>query len=158
MSVLLDMAQDWPDPGVVCCYGAASRGPSGCTCWEPEYDVEQASPTAGSDGCARAELCIDCAYRPGSPEKSGSDLVRGDAEFLESIAAKGERFWCHQGMRRVLRWRHPSGMVHVPDGAEHQYDPPVEGGVPRKASGEPADLCAGWWATRKAFLLTKGEP
>ncbi len=103
----------------------------------------------------RAAPCHDCAFRPGSPERSGDERYAHSGEGeLAGIAAGRNPFVCHQGMRRVLRWRHPSGAVHeepTPD----RYDPPetryAAMPVVWKADGTPADLCAGHCAARRAM-------
>lgn len=149
---------DFPDLGGGCCWGADLYGPESCTaCWEPVYDLEQADPdplavrllAGGVTPVTRTAMCGDCAYRPGSPEKAGDPQHRGDAEFLEHIAQAGERFWCHQGMRRPLLYRHPSG-AQVP-GHPAAYKPPIVDGVPYQADGRPGELCAGWDARRRAL-------
>lgn len=150
--------EDFPAAGDgACCYGEIMNGPSGCTCWKPEYDLDQQAPdgqaarwlAAGVQPVTRRLMCGDCAYRPASPEKSGAEGYAGDAEFLEGIAARGERFWCHQGIRRPARWVHPSGAVHA--GGLAAYSPPVVDAVPYRADGSPAELCAGWDARRRAL-------
>jgi len=141
--------------------GAAMRGLQGCTCWRPVYDLQQADPDPvalaafdnGVTPSVRPQMCGDCAYRPDSPEKAGDPQHRGDAEYLEHIAAKGEPFWCHTGMRRIVRWVHPSG-AEIP-GHPADYAPPICGAVPYKADGQPGDRCAGWDARRRA--LTAAE-
>jgi hypothetical protein len=156
-------APDMPDAGKgMCCDGAALFGPNRCTCWEPVYDLDQADPdplavkllAAGIDPVTRARPCDDCAYRVDSPERQGSPEVAGDQELLDEIVASGERFWCHQGIRRPVRWRHPSG-VEVP-GSPVNYDPPRLDGVPYQANGQPAEVCAGW-AARRQRLLAKAD-
>jgi hypothetical protein len=148
---------DPPDAGQgACCDGSAMRGPEGCTCWEPVHDLEQAEPdpvvagwlAAGVQPVTRRRMCADCAYRPGSPERAGDPGVSGDAEQLQEPAETGDRFWCHQGIRRITAWRHPSG-TEVP-GSAAAYDPPIGAGVPWQADGSPAELCAGWAARRRA--------
>jgi hypothetical protein len=52
-----------------------------------------------------------------------------------------------------VAYRHPSG-AEIP-GHPAGYDPPIVDGVPCKADGTPADLCAGW-LLRCAKL--SGEP
>lgn len=94
-------------------------------------------------------MCADCAYRPGSPEKSGDPTVTGSADALEDFAATGARFWCHQGMRRTIALRHLSG-AEAPRGAA-AYDPPIVDGIPYRADGSPGQLCAGWAARRRAL-------
>lgn len=150
-------AADLPDMGP-CCAGSAMFGPDRCTCWREVYDLDQQPPrtdllallAAGIQPNTRPMMCADCAYRPGSPEKVGADGYAGDAEFLESIAASGERFWCHQGIRRPIKLVHPSG-AEIPAHAG-AYDPPKHAGIPLRADGTPAELCAGWAARRRALV------
>jgi hypothetical protein len=139
-----------PDPsGGTCCTGCVVKGPQYCTCWEVAFDLEQQPERPGEPG-RRAALCHDCAYRPGSPERQGDERFNGDEEFLDRIAAAGEEFWCHQGIRQAARLVHPSGAeVSLPGG---DYRPPIARGVPYKADGSPGDLCAGWAARRRAHL------
>ncbi|MFL6141600.1 MAG: hypothetical protein ACJ72N_06995 [Labedaea sp.] len=147
-----------------CCWDATERGPAACICWQPVYDREQTTPTAETVAAlalgearpdVRDRMCGDCAYRPGSPEKSGSEDVDGDAQQLERLAATGTRFFCHDGMRKPVAWRHPAGMriTAVSDG---DYQPPIIDNVPYRADGQPGLLCAGWDARRRA--LTAKEP
>jgi hypothetical protein len=144
-------AIEMPDPvNGACCIGSAAMGPQYCTCWEPVYDLEQHDITPGKPASARSTLCGDCAYRPGSPERSGDERYIGDPEFLAQIAQTGDIFWCHQGLRRVVKLRHPSGAEVVIE-TDH-YDPPKDGGVPFKADGTPGDICAGWSAHRARHL------
>jgi hypothetical protein len=121
-----------PDAGGgMCCDGAAFMGPQRCTCWEPVYDLDQVDPdptavkllAAGVQPVTRPAPCHDCAYRPGSPERRGEDGYAGDQELLDRIVATGERFWCHQGMRKVVAYRHPSG-VTVPVEVDGYGPPP----------------------------------
>ena len=135
-----------PDPvSGACCEGSAFGGPQYCTCWAPVFDLEQQDVRRGERG-QRDALCADCAYRPGSPERSGDERYKGDAGFLDRIVETGEPFHCHQGIRRAVRLVHPSGAeVEVPPG---DYQPPVVAGVPYKADGSPGELCAGWAARR----------
>lgn len=132
--------EDSPDDWVPCCYGSAHNGPRGCTCWEPVYDQEQSAACGDvSNSPRRDSLCHDCAYRPGSPERQDPD----SAENLLSLPEAGTPFYCHQGMRKILRWEHPSGRVYVPTGDD--YKPGfTRDYIPLKADGTPADLCEGW--------------
>ncbi|MES2210933.1 MAG: hypothetical protein V4515_12245 [Chloroflexota bacterium] len=115
-----------------CCYGAVDRGPGGCNCWTPIFDLRQRKVRTDVEPETRASRCHDCAYRPDSPERQ-----RGEA--LEALP----NFWCHQGIRRPKAFRHPDGRVRpVEDSAD--YQPPMVAGVPYRASGRPADRCAGW--------------
>lgn len=152
-----DGAENFPPAGDgSCCYGAAIYGPHRCTCWTPVYDLDQQPVdgqsvkllAAGVEPVTRRLMCEDCAYRPGSPERSGDPSYVGDADRLEEIAA-ADRFWCHQGIRKPVKWRHPSGVeIDAHPGA---YRPPSHDGVPYRADGTPAELCAGWDARRRAL-------
>ncbi len=101
--------------------------PGGCTCWEPVHDLEQA-PVQVAEPAVRPECCHDCAYRTGSPESLGDGRYGlSDPGELEDFAGRAgkTRFFCHQGSRRVVAWRHPTGAVHpVPEDVRY-YDSPV---------------------------------
>jgi hypothetical protein len=142
-------AVELPDAGGGhCCYGAIMRGPQGCTCWHSVYDLEQQPLRRGlmplPPGPVR--MCGDCAFRPGSPERSGTEGYEGDQELLDELVAEGAPFYCHQGVRRTVLMRHPSGAEA--GGHPADYDPPIENGFPWKADGTPADICAGWLLLR----------
>lgn len=127
-----------------CCEGSASRGLHACTCWQPVYEQEQAAPvppTSAADLAVRDRGCTDCAFHADSPERS----TPWGEESLFRLADNGTPFWCHDGMRRPLRWKHPAGPVI--DGSPHDWQPPMRGGIPYRADGRPGLLCAGW-ATR----------
>jgi hypothetical protein len=139
-----------PDAGEGgCCMGSAAMGAQWCTCWETVYDLDQ-KPVRPGEAVARKTPCHDCAYRAGSPERSGDERYTGDEDFLARIVRTGEKFWCHQGLRRAVKLRHPSGAEVVIE-TDH-YDPPKNGAVPHKADGTPGDLCAGWAARRAKYL------
>lgn len=140
----LGAAPDLPDAGP-CCMGWAVYGPHRCTCWVPVYDLEQQDPQGGHMGL-RAEMCHDCAFRPNSPERRGEAGYQGSAEDLNDMVTGGSPFACHQGIRRPVKWVHPSG-AEIP-GHPADYSPPIVNGTPYKADGTPADLCAGWAARR----------
>lgn len=139
---------DLPDAGKgACCMGAAIYGPDRCTCWVAVYDVEQQPVTPGLPPPPNPlRMCGDCAYRPHSPEREGAEGYAGDEELLDDLVATGTPFFCHAGVRRVVAWRHPSG-VEIP-GHPGAYDPPIENGVPYQADGTPGLLCAGWLLRR----------
>jgi hypothetical protein len=147
--------------GIPCCEGYAYNGPGACTCWTERYDLDQTDPdptavrllAAGIEPTAQRTRCGDCAYRPGSPEMRGDPTHVGDATTLDELAALGDRFWCHQGMRRTTALVHPSG-VEIP-GHSAAYRPPIIAGIPYQADGQPGLLCAGWVArSRKWEALT----
>lgn len=140
-----------------CCVSAAKDGPAACICWEPVFDQEQSKPDLGAVAAIvlgtaqppeRERMCGDCAYRAGSPERTGRDEVDGDETLLDRLAASGERFWCHDGMRSPVAWRHPKGM-RIPAVGDGDYQPVIVEGVPYRANGEPGLLCAGWAARRR---------
>lgn len=154
------LPDDIPSAGEgVCCWGAMLDRRL-CSCWEVVYDLEQAQPrqqvvdwlAAGIEPNTRRRMCNDCAYRPGSPERQDEPTHQGDAAELERIARES-RFWCHQGMRRPVLYRHPSG-VEWP-GHPAAYSPPIVDAVPYKADGTPGDLCAGWAARNRALTVAK---
>jgi hypothetical protein len=146
----------FPDAGQgMCCLGTILNGPDGCTCWRARYDREQCDPaamrllSAEARPVTRRRMCVDCAYRPRSPEKNGDETYQGDAQELQRLARDGRPFFCHVGMRRVQAWRHPSGVEVL--GHPGEYDPPIVDGIPYRADGSPAELCAGWGACRRAL-------
>ncbi|TCO57166.1 hypothetical protein [Actinocrispum wychmicini] len=153
-----DLADGFPDVSDGCCLGRVEDGPASCTCWRPVYDLEQQpidehARQLLADGIqpnTRTQMCGDCAYRPHSPEMSGDPTYAGDADHLEQLARDAWRFWCHQGMRIPVKWVHPTG-AEVP-GHAGSYQPPMDTrlGVPFRADGTPAELCAGWDARRRA--------
>jgi hypothetical protein len=129
------------DPHRGCCYGDGLYDPTHCTCWEPIYDLEQADVIPG-EPVTRSKCCHDCAYRRGSPEDEA-----GETEDLHDLAARENQvFFCHQGMRRAIAYRHPDGTVLPAD--EGDYRPPIVLGVAYRADGTPADRCGGWGALR----------
>jgi hypothetical protein len=140
---------EMPDLGSPCCYGSVYSGPQACTCWEPVYDLEQQPPKPARPSL-RTKPCDDCAYRGGSPERRGDPDYAGDADELERIVQAGEPFFCHQGIRKPVGYQHPSG-AYV-KGHAASYDPPIVDGVPYRADGTAADLCAGWSARRLRIL------
>lgn len=132
---------DWVPAMPGCCYGDALRGPEACTCWEPIFAVEQAPPrppSSPADLTVRGSRCGDCAYRRDSPEKADE----WSAEHLVHLAATGTPFWCHDGMRRPVLWRHPDGREI--EGSTADWQPAMVGPVPFRADGSPGLLCAGW--------------
>lgn len=139
--------RDFPDAGGgTCCMGAAVYGPGRCTCWEPVYDQEQAPPDLEAPPNLAKECCDDCAYRVDSPERSGAEgYQNNEAGDLEAMAASEKGiFYCHKGMRRIVKYRHPSG-VEI-DAHPAEYRPAQSGCQAFKADGSPADVCAGWLA------------
>lgn len=139
-----------PDIGngeVPCCYGSAHSGPSGCTCWTPVYDVEQLAPQQGPPA-ERARMCLDCAFRAGSPERSGAAGYDHNSEAdLEDLVLSSVSFACHQGMRRCVELVHPSGARFSRGPGD--YVPLLTAAGAHKADGSPADLCAGLAAARR---------
>ena len=136
---------DLPDAGQgACCYGAAVYGPQRCTCWTPVYDLEQQEIQPGLPlPRVPVRMCHDCAFRPGSPERSGDEsYAHASQDDLDAMVAGRTPFACHQGIRHPVKWVHPSGVEVA--GHPGGYDPPIVDGIPYKADGTPADLCSGW--------------
>lgn len=148
-----DLSSD-EDP---CCAGRALEGPRGCECWVEVFrPAGQAEVAEGLPQVpAPVEMCHDCAYRGDSPEKRGEAGYAGNAELLERLAAEGEPFYCHQGIRLRIGWVHPaSGRWFAPPKGD--YCPPIRGAVPYRADGSPAVLCSGW-LLRAATLRRQRE-
>jgi hypothetical protein len=129
-----------------CCADAAHDGPSACSCWEMEFDVDQAPVDRTLEPGTRTSMCTDCAYR-----------VPADFGGHGSLT---DPFWCHQGMRKPVRYRHPAGII-VEARADH-YKPPLvqrDDGlvIPYKADGTPGDRCAGWVSWRLAESRSLAE-
>ncbi len=126
-----------------CCEGEMVRGPIGDTCWEPVYDLEQQPlQPIGPDGITvRGGMCGDCAYRPGSPERDNPLME----ETLMELPLRGDMFFCHEGMRRPAKWRHPDGREVAGNPAD--YQPPFDDlRRPYRADGQVGLICAGWAA------------
>ena len=155
---LLSQPPDRPDAGEgMCCIGAAVMGPGHCTCWVPIFDAEQQEITPGLPlPPVPVKLCATCAYRPNSPERQGDEGFAGDAGLLDELVATGAPFFCHQGIRKPIAWRHPPSGTEIP-GHPGGYDPPIRDGVPYKADGSPAFVCAGWLLRRAKETQRQGE-
>lgn len=147
--------RDRPDAngGVPCCEGSAFMGPGGCTCWEPVHDQVQKPPITDMEPVEAPVMCSDCAFRPGSPERTNSEHAVADSDDLLAIVHNPARtFWCHTGLRSTVALRHPSGMELPcpPKDGVVGYDPPTVNGVPYRADGSPGLRCAGLAAARRA--------
>lgn len=140
------------EPMVIPCCDAEAYRPGGCTCWEFEYDLEQMVPPRQTEPVTRTEMCVDCAYKPKSPERHSEVDAAYDEDDLETLALSDHTFWCHQGMRLVTAEVHPDGRrIEQPSDLKLAYDPLLINGVPYKADGTPADRCAGQAARRRAL-------
>jgi hypothetical protein len=143
-----------PDDDRPWCCEAAANDSTRCTCWVAEYDDVQSAElqpvTCLADLAVRPRGCSDCAYLPGSAERREAFL----ADELMAAPAEGRAFYCHDGMRRPARWRHPDG--RVVDGHPDAWEPPIAGGVPYRLDGSPALLCAGW-AARAAAPVRRAD-
>lgn len=147
-----------------CCVGAAEDGPDACTCWVAEYDLDQQPLVTETEPATRTEMCADCAYRPESPERQGDDRYQASNTGELERVARTAVFWCHQGIRKPVRWRHTTlGVVVEAD--TDAYEPPMGRGgdedapylVPYKADGTPADRCAGWAARHAVYARATGD-
>lgn len=157
----VNLPDDIPDTGGSCCQGSAIMGPTHCTCWTEEWTLDQ--QPIGRDVPmpvmieVRPDQCDDCAYRADSKERAGDPNQRcSDPGELDHIARGDVPFWCHDGLRRLVALVHPSGARY--DVTSDHYDPPIiagsdigspHPGVPFKADGSPAFICAGWDVRRK---------
>jgi hypothetical protein len=145
---------EWPDLGeasFVCCYGSSIKGPEYCTCWTAEYDADQ-QPIQETEPTVRERMCGDCAFLPQSPERQGAfGYDNNGTDDLNELVALGKRFFCHDGMSRVVRYRHPSGAVIEANPGD--YQPAQADGCAYKADGSPAFLCAGWAARHETGRL-----
>ena len=135
-----------------CCWGDTMAGPEGCTCWQPVFDIDQEPLDTAAKVTCRPTMCADCAYRPGSPERA--DTFTEVA--LLNLHAEGELFWCHQGLRAPIQWRHPDGRTVA--GSPMDYRPAHHKGVPYQTNGQPAQLCAGWMALAFKSGVVVDEP
>ena len=155
---ILDMseARRLPDPtpdGVPCCDASAMLGPEHCTCWERVHDQIQKPPILGMEPTTRLQMCGDCAFRPGSPERTDSDhAVCDSGDLMGIVLDPSQSFWCHNGIRSTIALQHPNGMRvdREPVDGVVAYDPPIVDGVPYQADGQPAFRCAGLAAARRA--------
>lgn len=145
LSLHPDADPDDPEPLGWCCYGVAVYGPGRCTCWEDVYDTVQLPEVVPfPETETRSTRCSDCAFRKDSPERA-EELVE---EELLGLAVSGTPFWCHDGMRRPVAYRHPV-LGEVPaDPAD--WRPPIRpDGIPLRRDGRPGLLCAGWDQERR---------
>jgi hypothetical protein len=104
-------------------------------------------------------MCHDCAYRKDSPERNGEEGFQGDEEELFHIVATGKKFYCHQGVRKIVKYRHPSGMEIDAHPADYNWRLVTKDGetFPIKADGSAADICGGWCKNRRKFLASKAD-
>ena len=143
---------EFPDAtnGVPCCYGYAFDGPTGCTCWKAIYDLAQ-QPMQQGPMQQRSRMCGDCAFRAGSPERSGDQRYAhsGEQELALMVDDARAVFACHTGVRRVVAYEHPTGArVEIEIDAYHA---PQARGHAVKADGSPAELCAGLARARRTI-------
>jgi len=103
----------WGDDGP--CYHCAGIGLTNDRGGHSDAELTPAPRPPG----VMARPCIECAYRPGSPEEGSPLLPTGDAGV----------FYCHQGLQRTARGYSPAGWI---------------GESPSLPLG--AAVCAGWWA------------
>lgn len=137
--------------------GSAVYGPGRCTCWEPVYEGQQADSVIGMAQRTREAMCEDCAFRPGSPERTGDPKSASNEDDLRDLVTAGRPFNCHQGMRRPSHYVHPPTGMTIP-ASPLDYDPPKIGAVYYKTDGTPTDLCAGWAAHRRATAVKERTP
>lgn len=143
-----------------CCPGAVEEGPHACSCWDPVYDLEQQPSAEVLQPGQRTEMCDDCAYRPDSPERNGSEeQEHSEPGALDDVARGPRPFWCHQGMRKPTAYKHATLGIVVPVDVDAYRPPMVELDglrVPLKADGTAGDRCAGWLARRQQLAAAEG--
>lgn len=119
-----------------------------CPACKSEYWQElllEGSPVAVCSDCATAfipetraepfaQLCDDCAFRPGSPERA--DPSRW-AQIVETTIVGDKPFYCHKGLTCRL------------DGTTLHYIIPDNG-------RETMTPCAGWYSRKMAYAA--GRP
>lgn len=151
-------ARNLPDAspdGAPCCDAYAMFGPERCLCWERVHDINQQPIQRDQPLLTADSMCRDCAFRPGSPERRDSDKAVCSTDDLLRLAdpTNPERFFCHRGMRATIGHYHPLFGVYVPHQPEDgvvAYDPPIRDSIAYQANGQPALLCAGLAAARRA--------
>lgn len=136
-----------PDPEVPCCETAAYSNGKACSCWEPIFSAPTPPVLLEGPQAPRPKMCHDCAYRPGSPERT-----EVDGEQLE--APLSQPFQCHDGMPKLLGWTHPelpgACLVAAAIGDRDSFGPVIRGAQSWRADGTPALMCAGWVAVSGA--------
>jgi hypothetical protein len=160
----------WPGG---CCVGNDVYGPERCTCWVPVFDLEQSTElqeiASPLDCDERDKLCGDCAFRPDSPERSDNDGFTEDTLFDMTRSGGRQMFFCHQGVRRAIRYEHPDGRVI--EAGPGDYQPVYTGPVPHRADGRAGEVCAGYalhvrkfeeevqpdWLVKLAAMFADGE-
>lgn len=144
---------DFPAVGndeVPCCMGSAVYGHERCTCWTPVYTTNRIPEPQSGPSEQRKRMCGDCAFRKGSPERSGDpEYAHSDEGELDALV--GEAFFCHRGMRQLLRCEHPSGAVLKVVGHYESLNY-----RPCKQDGSPAEYCAGWARARRKLERMEG--
>ena len=151
---------DWTGPadGVPCCWATMHGDWDDCTCWAPIYDTPEQEPLLPGEAAVMPTMCADCAYRPGSPERMGTPDAAADGYDLDDLAIGGTRFWCHDGLRRVVAMRHTGTGETVELTGQHHYDPPLDARQrPHRTDGTVASLCAGWDARRRAWAAAPAD-
>ena len=159
MILHIDQGNDFPDVtnGVPCCMGYAANGHRSCTCWEPIYNGEQLPYDGASLPSEGSKCCYDCAYRKGSPERQGEKGYKGDEEYLNDLPQSSDTFFCHQGARKILKWRHENGTEIEAHPASYRPEIVTIDGesFPLRLDGSAQNVCAGFCAKRKAFFRDK---
>ena len=158
LTVLTPPGWQGPADGVPCCWATMHGDWDDCTCWAPIYDPPEQEPLLPGGAEVMPTMCADCAYRPGSPERMGNPDAAADGCDLDDLAIGGTRFWCHDGMRRVVAMRHTGTGEAVEITGQHHYDPPLDARQrPHRTNGTVGSLCAGWDARRRAWAAAPAD-
>ena len=118
-------------------------------------------PVPAHVGAFNRRILVSIGVRPPVPDEGLLHIVdirpRGkQTGLLDELVATGAPFFCHQGIRKPIAWRHPPSGTEIP-GHPGGYDPPIRDGVPYKADGSPAFICAGWLLRRAKETQRQGE-
>lgn len=138
------------DPDGACCWTAVQTEGTDCSCWEPIYSATPTRDVQAGPPAVRDSMCHDCAYRPGSPERTEQGGGQLDVD-------RRRPFVCHQGMPVLLGYTVPSwqgndgvwqtGAFCVVARLVHDRDnfgPITRGPTAWKTDGTLADVCGGW--------------
>ncbi len=130
-----------------CCGGFGLRGPEFCTCWIAVYEPIPVAPALSTRPDTMPRMCGDCAFRPDSPERRGDQHAAANWAGLQYLVATETPFWCHDGLPRLIGWRHQPSDTWIPQpGSVDDYKPTIVDGVPYRADGNAGSRCAGWAA------------
>lgn len=127
-----------------------TRTPCGAVVSVRFWAVEFAAPAGSLSTTRRPQPCLSirAGMRIHHTSRTGQHLAGGtDAYECRTdgdLRVNVPRFFCHDGVRRILAWDHPDGtrIVLPPEEIDHIGDANM--GRTFKADGKPLDICHGW--------------